>query len=51
MCWHAFMWGAEIEMLAPVELRDRYLSLLDAARASSGQRTSGLGDQGASKER
>jgi predicted DNA-binding transcriptional regulator YafY len=51
MCWHAFMWGTEIEMLAPVELRDRYLSLLDAARASSGQRTSGLGDQGSSKER
>ncbi len=51
MCWHAFMWGTEIDVLAPDELRHRYLALLDAARATFGERTfSSPGEQEASKE-
>jgi predicted DNA-binding transcriptional regulator YafY len=51
MCWHAFMWGTEIDVLAPDELRHRYLALLDAARASLGERTfSSPGEHEASKE-
>lgn len=34
MCWHLFTWGADVEVVAPRVLANRYKKLLDAARAA-----------------
>ena len=32
MCWHAFEWRGDLEILEPPELRDEFVKMLDAAR-------------------